>query len=263
MNDFMLVLRVPNHSSIIKPHNIVNEAFIQLIDYENLMDAKRLESPQIIKKISKVLFPACSGKYVEGEVYHINEFTEKRQKMMDDNDLYPCILHNIYIMKDENEKNRIILNTDLDIHNLLTNRIIKIPVFDTKEDLSNIVDLKDIQSITNSFLYNKKIWGVIPYVKDMENRSDMSIKEIVESAINLNASDIHTSDLGFLIEYHDCKLSTVEFVDGFFNDMPGINHSSIIITGENKIYQVQYVERSGMICLIDLKDIFEESVILE
>lgn len=262
MNDFMLALRVPNHSSIIKPHNIVNEAYIQLIDYENLMDAKRLEAPQIIKKISKVLFPTCSEKYIEGEVYQIDQFIENQQKLISDKDFDSCILPNTYIMKDENGKNQIILNTNLGIHNLLTNRIIKIPVFDTRADLSSTIGSKEIHSIINPFLYHKKVWGVLPYIKAIENFPGTSIKEIVETAISLNTSDINTYDLGFLIEYHACKLSTVEFVNDFFNNVTAINHSSVMITGENKIYQVQHV-RSKMICLIDLKDIFEESVILE
>lgn len=255
----MLIMRVPRHYSLFS-NKISEVAYITLIDFDDLTDAKRVESPEIIEKIRNTICPNIEKRYIDMQVSDVDDFIAENYQHS--NDMYCKILHDTYIMKDNNNQIRLICEQNLPIQSLIMRRVIKIPVYDTKEDLSSSLGSKESHSIINPFIYHKKIWGTLPYVRSMENLSAMSIKEITESAIRLNTTDISEHELVFLIEYHDCKLSTVEYVEEFFTSNYGIGgYSSVMITGENKIYQLAEYNKS--ICLIDLSEEDAESIILE
>ena len=68
----------------------------------------------------------------------------------------------------------------------------------------------------------------------MEEFVSMSITDITNSAIYLNTRDIPEEYLGFLIVYHDCKVSTIEFVEDFFSNINNQLHASVSIVN-NKV----------------------------
>ena len=72
-------------------------------------------------------------------------------------------------------------------------------------------------------------------------------------------NDKDPDDLGFLIEYHDCKVSTVEYVENFFSNIK-MTHASVMISKDNRVLAVENTDE--MIYLADLNKLTMNSYIL-
>lgn len=241
MNDLILCINIPRHRSIrIGREPLSDKAIICLIDFDVLEDAKCLEDPRYLKKIKEVICPNTDSDYIEGNVYKINDYIEGKSDSKDLIGLYNRTINYLYIMKDKNNDLRIVRDSGIPIHSLLTRRIIEIPVFDTKEDLSSTEANKEAIHFIDACLFHKKICGTMPYIRSMEEFSCMSISDITNTAIDLNTRDIPEDYLGFLIVYHDCKMSTIEFVEDFFSNINNQLHVSVSIVN-NKVSQVSRI----------------------
>ena len=241
MNDLILCINIPRHRSIrIGREPLSDKAIICLIDFDGLEDAKCLEDPRYLKKIKEVICPNTDSDYIEGNVYKINDYIEGKSDSKDLIGLYNRTINYLYIMKDKNNDLRIVRDSGIPIHSLLTRRIIEIPVFDTKEDLSSTEANKEAIHFIDACLFHKKICGTMPYIRSMEEFSCMSISDITNTAIDLNTRDIPEDYLGFLIVYHDCKMSTIEFVEDFFSNINNQLHVSVSIVN-NKVSQVSRI----------------------
>lgn len=262
MNDFMIAITTPSHHVLWRRLDLIlDTAFIQLIDFSTLDDTKELEKPDIIKKLVKHLFPLAEEKYIDVRAYQIQEFLKKYSNIDKKENIFNKVLLNTYIMRDSKGKIRIIQNTNLRIHKLLLNKVIKILVYDKKEEVAKYIDPNETNKIIDPLIYYKKICGNILFVKEMEKSHLSGLDDIVSQSISLNVPQNNSiDDLGFLIEYHDVKPSTIEYVEEFFDRKKVLNHASVMISGENRVFEV--VKTEDMICLVDLNKIKIDSFVL-
>lgn len=222
---------------------------ISLIDFYSLENTKVLERPEKLREIRKAILPYVETDYIEAHAYQVYDFLEENGKDITLNN----ILENIYIMKDSNDDIRLIKDSKIPIHRLIPYRVMKIMVYDSKEALRKEKDVNNI----DPYIYYKKIWGSSIYIHDANDKK--SFLGILESAIDVNTSDILDTEMAFLIEYHDCKISTVLYIEKLLSNIMQY-HASVMLLPQGKIDQITHAD--GIACFMELKDEYMVSTVL-
>ena len=257
MTNFMIVVKNPGvRRKLNNAYTKLNEVFIPLVDFESLEDAKELENPEVVKNLYKALLPYEDSRYIDAKVYNFREYMEDHNDINGTPEgLFNRILSGTCILKDSGAKFRFIQNMDLSIHKLIPQIVMHIDVFDTKEDF---YEWNENRHMIDPFMHYKKISGGLMIIKSMEPDFSEALNTRVTQTKEL-FNDKDPEDLGFLIEYHDCKVSTVEYVENFFSNIK-MTHASVMISKDNRVLAVENTDE--MIYLADLNKLTMNSYIL-
>lgn len=231
-----------------------NYYFINMIGFDGLSDANHVIKSEVIRKIMDFLhipIPIVSVNVLSVEDM-VTFIDEKR-----DENLLNSVVYDTFIIKGSDDCVRLCRFNDIAIRNIIPTKILKISVYETKEDIPKYSNKGDVMG---SHMGYKKISGGITYIKSFEGT--VPLAELVDNMLKFNDSE--NIAVGFLVEYHDVRSSTIKFVEGIMNNLNEA-HMSINLVHElnleNKLECVISIESNTLIRPV-YKQPSEDTVIL-
>lgn len=239
MSDLILVIEYIGYDNNFA--SIPMQKYINLCGFSDIEDAKRLEEPQMIRKLWGLTdYDGCML---------IRMYVCTKDSYKPESNVISREVLNAYILKDKDNELRIVTNNDNSPHTLfgiINTDIIRIKVYDAKYEKILLNEIPPL-CIGNKKIYNESL--IFSYKESEEKELDL-IKQL-HNIIDLNMENPHIS---LLIEYHDVRLPVVDYMECYLSKLMEIKHKSVYLCRESPRY-VQYNHRIGMILFTKLKEL--------
>lgn len=204
------------------------DTYIPMIDFSDKDEAEVIlrDKPalvDVLKKSSKRLLNLNEPGGIWLSIIRLDEAVSE----INSTNIKYQVPDNIYILNCSDNKIRLVVsNSGPNFNNLYCTKLIRVSVFDRKEDTMYPASENNLVS---PFLNYKEMSGDLTYIRPFEETTPL--KTLINTLKDINAKN-KSEILGFLIEYRDVRTSTIKFVEKVMDSFDEW-HESVSITKEN------------------------------